>query len=228
MHFSVYTAIAPLLLLSSASLVTQTPVECKGKCGKGHQTFFHSSPGHVVTLQIRKNLKLKAGLVSSKEAGATALELRESTTDKVFQTLALSGEMSVDETAMIEAKDYNFDGWNDLAVVENLGASGNISYVVFLYDPANQAFQYSSEASQLTTPRLDAHRRIIREYVRGGGPDEYEASHRWQTGRLQIFWEKTSNVQHGPNGSVRWIVCTEKWRLANGKWKERVKKRPMK
>jgi hypothetical protein len=58
--------------------------------------------------------------------------------------------------------DLNFDGYRDLYVLTNWGATGNDQGCIWLYDPGTKRFGYSPEFSNLGTFTLDpAHKTII-------------------------------------------------------------------
>lgn len=60
------------------------------------------------------------------------------------------------------AVDFNFDGFQDIYVLTNWGATGNNQGCIWLYNPATAHFEYSAEFSNLGTFTLDrAHKTII-------------------------------------------------------------------
>lgn len=60
------------------------------------------------------------------------------------------------------AVDLNFDGYQDIYVLTNWGATGNEEGCIWLYDPETKHFDYSPEFSSLGTFTLDpAHKTII-------------------------------------------------------------------
>lgn len=60
------------------------------------------------------------------------------------------------------AVDFNFDGYQDIYVLTNWGATGNNQGCIWLYNPAAKHFDYSPEFSDLGTFTLDpAHKAII-------------------------------------------------------------------
>lgn len=60
------------------------------------------------------------------------------------------------------AVDFNFDGYRDIYVLTNWGATGNNQGCIWLYNSESKRFEYSPEFSNLGTFTLDpAHKTII-------------------------------------------------------------------
>jgi hypothetical protein len=60
------------------------------------------------------------------------------------------------------AVDFNFDGYQDIYVLTNWGATGNNQGCIWLYNPTTRQFDYSHEFSDLGTFTLDpANKKII-------------------------------------------------------------------
>ena len=64
--------------------------------------------------------------------------------------------------------DLNFDGYRDIYVLTNWGATGNDQGCIWLYDPANKRFEYSPEFSNLGTFTLDPAHKTIITWANGG------------------------------------------------------------
>jgi hypothetical protein len=75
---------------------------------------------------------------------------------------------------LLESEDLNFDGYNDLLMLQSYGATGNSWYCVWLFDPGSDRFVYRKYWA-LGTHGIDTvHKRII-ETGNGGG-DNYTIS----------------------------------------------------
>ena len=57
----------------------------------------------------------------------------------------------------------NFDGYHDLSILNNCGATGNCNYDVWLFNPQKNIFVENSELSNLTSPSLDPKTKTITE-----------------------------------------------------------------
>jgi hypothetical protein len=66
------------------------------------------------------------------------------------------------------AEDMNFDGYKDVYVLTNWGATGNQLGYIWLYDPASGHFEYSKEFSELGTLAIDHATKTITTHGNGG------------------------------------------------------------
>lgn len=66
------------------------------------------------------------------------------------------------------AVDFNFDGYQDIYVLTNWGATGNNQGCIWLYDPATRRFNYSPEFSDLGTFTFDPAHKTINTWSNGG------------------------------------------------------------
>jgi len=64
--------------------------------------------------------------------------------------------------------DFNFDGYQDIYLMTNWGATGNHYGCIWLYNPATEKFDYSKALSQLSGYWLDPASKTIRTFDRGG------------------------------------------------------------
>ena len=87
------------------------------------------------------------------------IEVSEGTSTAIIQTIQNETEpwdpTSGNPEAMLTIVDANFDGYGDLSVLNNCGATGNCSYNFYLYDPTTAQFVYNSFLSDLGTPSFD-------------------------------------------------------------------------
>jgi len=66
------------------------------------------------------------------------------------------------------AEDMNFDGYNDIYVLTNWGATGNELGCVWLYDPKSSHFVFSKEFSELGRLTLNPATKTIATHSNGG------------------------------------------------------------
>jgi hypothetical protein len=64
--------------------------------------------------------------------------------------------------------DFNFDGYLDIYVLTNWGATGNSQGCIWIYNPAAKRFDYSAEFSDLGTFTLDPAHKTIITWANGG------------------------------------------------------------
>jgi hypothetical protein len=66
------------------------------------------------------------------------------------------------------AVDFNFDGYQDIYILTNWGATGNTQGCVWLYNSATRRFDYSPEFSELGSFTLDPAHKTIITWANGG------------------------------------------------------------
>lgn len=84
--------------------------------------------------------------------------------------------------------DFNFDGYQDIYLMTNWGATGNHYGCIWLYKPATRKFDYSKEFSQLSTYWLDPASKTIRTIGRGGAGDYVANKYKIENDRPVLFW----------------------------------------
>jgi len=70
-------------------------------------------------------------------------------------------------------KDFNFDGYKDIVLLLEHGATGNISYRVWLYNKSKNIFETNDFFDDIDSPILDERKKQITTYLEYGGFDEY-------------------------------------------------------
>jgi hypothetical protein len=67
-----------------------------------------------------------------------------------------------------EAEDINFDGYKDIKLLIMWGATGNLLYDYYIYDPNSGKFIFSKAISDLLNPVLNPDRKELEVYWVGG------------------------------------------------------------
>ncbi|VWC56472.1 nitrite reductase [Burkholderia lata] len=77
--------------------------------------------------------------------------------------------------------DVNFDGWPDLMLAQGMGASPNIPYQTWIYDPKTRRFVDAPQGLQgITSPDFDPQHRIIWTSWRASCCEHGVTTYRWQ------------------------------------------------
>jgi len=63
--------------------------------------------------------------------------------------------------------DYNFDGFKDLAIVQQAGTA-NVMYNIYLFEPSSLRFVKHQVLSEFSAPEVDSVNRVIRYHNSGG------------------------------------------------------------
>src|SRR5215211_5221367 len=58
-------------------------------------------------------------------------------------------------------EDVNFDGYNDIRLLQFLPAAPNLPYYYWLYNPAKQNFQPQKDLEEITSPTFDPIEKLI-------------------------------------------------------------------
>jgi hypothetical protein len=84
--------------------------------------------------------------------------------------------------------DVNFDGYQDIYLMTNWGATGNHYGCVWIYNRAAGKFDYSKEFSQLSRYWLDPESKTIRTFDRGGGGNYVANKYKVENDRPVLIW----------------------------------------
>lgn len=86
---------------------------------------------------------------------------------KPFQTISLSVTPLIDpETVTIMYLDFNFDGYEDFAIMTEISSNENTQYRYFLYDPSTAKFVENKPMRQISNPEILEGSKKIRAYWR--------------------------------------------------------------
>jgi hypothetical protein len=70
-------------------------------------------------------------------------------------------------------KDFNFDGYEDIVLLEDCGVTGNQTYGVWLYNKSKKIFETNDFFIRIDRPTLDKDKKQITTFLNYGGADEY-------------------------------------------------------
>ena len=71
------------------------------------------------------------------------------------------------------AKDFNFDGFKDIALLEFWGVTGNEGYCVWIYNQSKKIFETNDFFISMYSPTINKNKKEITTFNRYGGADEY-------------------------------------------------------
>jgi hypothetical protein len=109
--------------------------------------------------------------------------------------------------------DANFDGYKDLQILSNCGATGNCSYDFFLYDPvANQFVHNEFLSNNLCSPEFDAKKRQITTHSNGSASDWENDTYRYEDGHYTLIRQEISAWDRKTE-----TVTVSAYELRNGK-----------
>ncbi|RQR53775.1 nitrite reductase [Burkholderia sp. Bp9125] len=100
--------------------------------------------------------------------------------------------------------DANFDGWPDLMLAQSLGASPNIPYQTWLFDPKTRRFVDAPPKLQdITSPDFDPAHRIIWTSWRASCCDHGVTTYRWQGSDVTEIDTQSSHILPILDGDTR-------------------------
>lgn len=113
---------------------------------------------------------------------------------------------------VLAAVDANFDGYNDLQILNNCGGTGNCAYDFYLYDPAANEFVHNEFLSNLSSPEFHAENKQVTTHSHGSAADWESDTYQYENGRYTLIhqeistWDRTTDV-----------VTVSTYELRNGK-----------
>jgi hypothetical protein len=143
--------------------------------------------GMICTFRVNSNLPLFTfhfpGQVDNTFGD---LDITMGTSSEVIQTI----ENTTDPNAIAPAKaqsvltmvDTNFDGYQDLQILSQCGATGNCSYNFYLYDPKKEEFVRNDFLSDLGTPSFDAKKKQVTASSNGSVSDWQNETYQHENG----------------------------------------------
>ncbi|MCP5080118.1 MAG: hypothetical protein GY948_00280 [Alphaproteobacteria bacterium] len=103
------------------------------------------------------------------------------------QDIALKAEPVIDlETVGVLFMDFNFDGLEDLGVMEFLPAGANVPYKFYLFDPAQGKFVENAALSALTSPEVQTKKKQISSHWQDGAARSGHDLYEWIKGTLTL------------------------------------------
>jgi hypothetical protein len=101
----------------------------------------------------------------------------------------------------IRTDDINFDGYQDIYLLTNCGATGNRHGCIWLYNHASGKFEYSKEFSQLSSYWLDSASKTIRTFDKGGMAGLVYVANQYKVegDRPILFWSETQDWDSDKN-----------------------------
>ena len=133
-----------------------------------------SGPGDAISIELRGAAPNKVNEVRLRFAGHIP-----------GQSFAISAEPVIDlETVGILFMDFNFDGVEDLAVMEFLPAGPNVPYLYFLFDKSAGRFVENEALAAITSPDPRPKQKQIRSHWRASAAVSGTDIFAWRKGEL--------------------------------------------
>ena len=133
----------------------------------------------------------------------------------LFQTIEVYNNKEIDQTIMTTEilrindygfKDWNFDGYNDISIQVDCGATGNCTYWVWDYDPNSNTFILNENISGYMGWKLDTKSKQLINHYREGANHELFRYYIYNNQKLKQL--KAVDKQIYNYNSVLWKVTT--------------------
>jgi hypothetical protein len=124
------------------------------------------------------------------------IDVTEGTSAAVIQTIENStdpGDIApATSQDVLVPVDANFDGYKDLRILNECGATGNCSYDFYLYDPATNRFVENSFLSNLSTPTFDEAKKQVTTDQNSSAADWESDTYQYENGKYVLVKEEIS------------------------------------
>jgi len=95
---------------------------------------------------------------------------------------------------IVQLLDVNFDGYNDLRILYNTGATGNNWYATYLYNPQKSKFVYHDDLSMLCGLSLNKEKKQIITYNRNGWCWELMEFFKFKNNKLHLIHAEWTQI----------------------------------
>ncbi len=167
----------------------------------------------VVNDSISGNIHPALGLYSFKfitdTANLTLHKIKIYHEGKLFQIISTNKESwGEDKYGLI---DWNLDGYKDISVLWNRGATGNSAYWIWSYSPRKNKFVYNKELSEAGI-LIDSTAKYVILHWRDGGEYEFWDSCQYINNKLQTVRALYRSQWNDQNGRT-WVKYLRKKRI---------------
>lgn len=109
-------------------------------------------------------------------------------------------------------EDVNFDGYNDIRLLQFQPAAPNLPYYYWTYNPATQKFEPQKALEEITSPEFDHKKKLIYSFWRSSCCDHGQSTYKYINGKPVLVEETEIKEEDGK------VITTVKKRV-NGRMK---------
>jgi hypothetical protein len=130
--------------------------------------------------------------IESKEAGEITIKITGG--PKNFHGQTITANVEDEKRHGFQLVDVNFDGYEDFSVVEHRGATGNVNYAYWVFDPKTDGFKEASEFDDITY--VDQENKLLVSHSKGGNIETITEYYRVEHGKpvpiksVQTTWAR--------------------------------------
>lgn len=123
------------------------------------------------------------------------VEIRNVSDGKFMQKLIVSDNSGYSQMEdIVQLVDLNFDGYLDLRILLNAGATGNDWYDSFIYDPLSGKFKHNKVLSKMSALKVDADSKQLTSYYSGGACEENWDYYKFVKGNLVLIKSQWTEI----------------------------------
>ena len=137
--------------------------------------------------------------------------------DKIYQTIKITDTLFT-EDKKISFRDWNFDGYKDISIVNSEG-SGGISYSIWIYNPKVKQFIYNKELDAIGL-EMDSISKYIIFHYRGGWQEEFWDTLKYKKEKL-VYVKGMKQEQWNDEKGNQWRKRTYN-RIINNRYVRKV------
>lgn len=169
----------------------------------------------IKDITIGGNQKFSFKFISTKDSlHLKRIKIYQS--EKLIQTIETNKECYEKKYQFI---DWNFDGYKDITVLYNCGATGLCAYWVWNYDPKINKFTYNKQISEWLGIEIDSEEKQIINHYREGANHEIWSFLKYNGEKLKLT--KRIDRQIYNYDGVYWNVYSTEEKLTSGVIKSR-------
>lgn len=133
------------------------------------------------------------------ECSTKSITVLRAKDQKPVQTIKLDEDAfpcSWTEDDYFVVEDLNFDGHNDIRLMQSMGARGNTSYLFWLYDISSKQFVRDTSLEMLTNISVDAKEKTLASYWSVGCCEYGTNVYKYIDGKLTTIEEETMQLDY--------------------------------
>ena len=99
---------------------------------------------------------------------------------------------SMDTGSPFVVQDVNFDGWDDIRLMQFMPASAQLPYYYYVYDSVKKQFIVNKSLEIITSPEFDYKNKLIKSTWKSGCCDHGMSEYQWVNGKPLLILETES------------------------------------
>lgn len=151
-------------------------------------------PGQLLCESASINKKLPPFTFEIESAKPDEITIRITGGPKAYKGQTITTSVEDPQRHAFHLVDVNLDGYDDFAVLENRGATGNVNYDYWVFDPIAGIFREGGEFANIT--EVDADHKLLISQSKGGNIEKSTRYYRVRHGKpvliksVEVRWAR--------------------------------------